>query len=57
MSTPALIYLALTFLGLGVAAERSGKPRTGKHSFWLTVVSSLIGCGLLYWGGFFQQVG
>jgi hypothetical protein len=56
MSTPALIYLALTFIGLGVAAEKSGKPRTGNHSFCATAVSSLIGCGLLYWGGFFSQV-
>jgi hypothetical protein len=56
MSTPALIYLALTFLGLGVAAEKSGKPRTGNHSFWATFLASLICCGLLYWGGFFNQV-
>jgi hypothetical protein len=56
MSTPALIYLALTFLALGVVAEKSGKPRTGNHSFMTTLVSRLIFCGLLYWGGFFNQV-
>lgn len=56
MSTPAIIYLVLTMLGLGVAIEKNGQPRTGKHSFVTTLIVTAITCGLLYWGGFFAKV-
>jgi hypothetical protein len=56
MSTPALIYLALSFIGLGVVAAKDGQPRTGKCSLWSAVLSTWIAISLLYWGGFFSQV-
>lgn len=57
MSTPALIWLALAFVGLLAAAHMHGKPMTGKHSLWWRLVGLTISAGLLYWGGFFARVG
>lgn len=57
MSTPALIYLALTVFGLGVAIKGHGQPRTGNQSFIATAIVCGLECSLLYWGGFFNQVG
>lgn len=56
MSTPALIYLALVCVGLGVSATKNGQPRAGKHSFIGAVVGTGVILGLLYWGGFFARV-
>lgn len=56
MSTAAMIYLSLTFIGLGVAAAKDGKPKDGKHSFFGTLITTAIVIGLLYWGGFFDMV-
>ncbi|WP_156129088.1 hypothetical protein [Chitinibacter sp. ZOR0017] len=54
MSYPQLIWLALNGIALGIALSEHGKPKTGKHSFW----STLIAVGLGYWivsaGGFFS---
>lgn len=54
MSIPALIYIGLTALGLGVAIEQHGKPKTGTHNVFTSLVAASIGYGLLYWGGFFS---
>jgi LPXTG-motif cell wall-anchored protein len=56
MSAPALIWLALAFIGLMISAHMHGKPETGKHSVWLRIVGLSIAGGLLYWGGFFASV-
>jgi hypothetical protein len=56
MSTPALIYLALSMIGLGAVAAKDGQARTGKHTFFGQFVATAITYGLLYWGGFFNQV-
>lgn len=56
MSTPALIYLALLLIGTLAAAHLHGKPKTGKHSFWVHLLSVSLGLGLLYWGSFFASV-
>jgi hypothetical protein len=55
MNTPALICLALSFIGLGAAAEKHGRPRTGNHSFFVALIANGIWLGLLHWGGFFGQ--
>lgn len=52
MSTPALIYLALTLLGLGVVLAKHGQPRPD-YNIGVTLVNTAISIGLLYWGGFF----
>lgn len=54
MSTPAMIYLALTAFGLGISISKDGQPKTGKYSFWVQASASAIVCALLYWGGFFS---
>lgn len=51
MSTPAIIYLILSFIGLIAAAYLHGKPT--RTSFWTTLVSAIIGWALLAAGGFF----
>jgi hypothetical protein len=56
MSAPAMIYLALVFIGLGANLAKHGQPHTGKYSFTGRAIVSGIVCGLLYWGGFFSQV-
>jgi hypothetical protein len=53
VSTPALIYLVIAAIGLGIAVEQHGKPRKGVHSFWGHLTALSIALGLLYWGGFF----
>jgi hypothetical protein len=56
MSTPALIYLAMKLILLGIALSVHDKQRTGKFSFVSYVISSSVSIGLLYWGGFFAGV-
>lgn len=54
MSTAALIYLALTFLGLGIAFAQHGQPKTGNHNAGITVVGTALVLLLMWWGGFFS---
>jgi hypothetical protein len=54
MSTPAIIYIALTAMGFGVCVMRHGQPKTGKHDLGANIFASCITYGLLYWGGFFS---
>lgn len=51
---PQIIYVALVLFGIGVSAERTGKPKTGNYSFVVDFVSTIIGITLLYFGGFFK---
>ena len=52
---PQLIYLALTFFGLGISLAIHGKPRSNEN-FVVTLISTIIGVGLVYWGGFFDPL-
>jgi len=54
MSTPAIIYLVLSLIGLIAAAYLHGKPT--KTNFWTTLLSAAIAISLLTWGGFFAPV-
>lgn len=50
---PSLIYLSLTFLGLGLQWEQAGS--SGKKIFvHFIAVAGMI--GLLYWGNFFEPL-
>jgi len=52
MHAPQLIYLALTFMAVGITAAKHGQPRE-PYSLGMTVFSAATSFGLLYWGGFF----
>lgn len=54
MSTPAIIYLVLTGIGLGVALKEHGNPKTGTHNAWVLIFASAPCWALLWWGGFFS---
>lgn len=53
---PQIIYIFISIIGLMSASYLHGKPKTGKHSVWTTIVSVTIGLTLLYWGGFFDSL-
>lgn len=55
MSTPAIIWIVITAIGLGVSIGEHGKPKTGVHSFWSVLFATAISFSLLYWGGFFKS--
>ena len=49
---PQLIYLALTFIGLGITFNSWGEPIDRNHG-WLDIIAIMIVYALLIWGGFF----
>ena len=49
---PQVIYIALTFMGLGVSIIKHGQPRL-PHSMWTHLLAIAIAYPLLWWGGFF----
>jgi hypothetical protein len=51
---PEAIYLALTFLGLGLILAKDGQPKEGTYSFPITLCSIILVIVLLWWGGFFS---
>jgi len=51
---PQIIVLVLIVLSLGINMAQHGTPKTGKNSFWVSLVSAAITLGLLWWGGFFN---
>ena len=50
---PEIIIIVLYSLTLGTELTQHGKPREGKHSFWVSLIGCGIMIGLLIWGGFF----
>ena len=55
MFNPAEItLLCLLAISLLAAANLHGKPKTGKHSFWASLVSSALTIALCYWAGLFR---
>ena len=54
MSTPAIIYIVITAMGLGISMQQHGQPKTGKHSLWVSLFAIAIMATLLYLGGFFN---
>lgn len=53
MSAPAIIFIALTCLGLGLSLAKHGQSREPEN-FWHTLISSSLITALLVWGGFFK---
>lgn len=58
MSTwPQWVYLGLLVLALGIDLERNGQPKTGKHSFFGSLLGVSISGFVLWKGGFFAPLG
>lgn len=53
MGWPQITWLVIVMLGVGITLEQHGKPKTGKHNIWVTLVALGINVGLLNAGGFF----
>lgn len=53
---PQTVFLTLMLLGLGTTMAMHGRPKTGNHSVWITLVSDAVVIVLLWWGGFFDAV-
>lgn len=54
MEIQAVIYIVLTVVGMCVEAYQHGKPKDGKHNFWISILASVPIWLLLIWGGFFN---
>jgi hypothetical protein len=54
LHAPQIIWLALFIGGLLLSANKHGKPREGKHNFWIDVVAGSAIAALLWWGGFLR---
>jgi energy-converting hydrogenase Eha subunit A len=57
MHAPQIIYIVLTFLGLGMALAGHDKPRNETHSFTTSAIAEILVLSLLFWGGFFASLG
>ncbi|MGI5959003.1 MAG: hypothetical protein ACOX60_06280 [Massiliimalia sp.] len=53
MSLPAIIWILINMIGLGVALAQHGKLKIGKYNVFSTIIAAAIEFGLLWWGGFF----
>jgi hypothetical protein len=54
MKTPAILWLLIAALGIGVNVAEHGKPKTGTYNLGVALLTVLIDASLLYWGGFFR---
>lgn len=52
MHAPQIVMIALYALGLGIAIEEHGKPKSGTHNVWITLVATALVAAILWWGGF-----
>jgi len=54
---PQLTYLAMTFMGLGIAIVQHGTPKKpSKNNAWLSIIGTAVVMALLYKGGFFAPL-
>lgn len=55
MGIPEIIWIALNFMGLGIALVKHGQSRNGeRYNFWISGLALVINVALLWWGGFFD---
>lgn len=54
MGIPQIILSGLYVLSLGANLACHGKERTGKYSFWSSLILMIIIFALLIWGGFYK---
>ena len=53
MGVPQILVIALTIGGLLMEGMLHGRPRIGRHNFFISLGSNFIIILLLLWGGFF----
>ena len=56
ITTPQILLALIWLASLCLSAYKHGKEKTGKENFWTTVIAVAIGFGLLYWGGWFDNL-
>lgn len=54
MGIPQIIIIVIYVLSLGIAIEQHGRPREGKHNFWVALFMVACIFLILNWGGFFK---
>ena len=52
--TAQIILLSMFLISGFIQANRHGKPKKGKESFWQWLIAFVINLLLLYFGGFFD---
>lgn len=50
-----ITIIALSLIGIGIALEKHGTPKTGENNFWVTLISQIIEWILLYYAGIFDK--
>jgi hypothetical protein len=54
MGIPQIIIIVLLGINLGAGMVQHGKPKTGKNSFWVSLVACALEVSILWWGGFWS---
>lgn len=52
---PQIIVIVLLVAMLSQSFYNHGKPKEGKHNFWITLLAIVTELAILYWGGFFHN--
>lgn len=53
---PAITYLFLTAIGIGIIASKNGTPKTESYNIFSSILYSIPVWVILYWGGFFDAL-
>lgn len=51
---PQIIWFILAGANLAVNLVRHGEPREDNYNIWTSLISFVVACVLLYFGGFFN---
>ena len=54
MNAPQITIIVLYAMQIGIALVKHGEPRKEKYSVWTTMLGTLIGVAILWWGGFWN---
>ena len=54
MGTAQTIFMLVYAISFGMNLMKHGEPKTGYHSIWESIISTIIVFTLLIWGGFFK---
>lgn len=51
---PQIILISMWSLNLLLTSYQHGKPKTGTHNIFTTIIATIIEGSILYFGGFFN---